>query len=114
MPDSGVSRLRSTLLGSAKQQETKLAKFLLTYDLIAEKDGYDYEPLWAELKRLGGVKTQYSVYLIELNNSQQQVVDHFKTFMDGDDYLMVVELTKKPNFTKAMNGTNAWIAANFS
>lgn len=90
-----------------------MAKFLITYDLNAEKNGYDYEPLWAEFARLRGVKTQYSVYLITLNITQQEALDHFKQFVDDNDHLMVVELTKRPSFTKALQGTNAWIKANF-
>jgi CRISPR-associated endonuclease Cas2 len=90
-----------------------MGKFLVTYDLNAENDGRDYGPLWAEFRRLGGMKTQYSVYLIALNNSQSETLNHFKQFVDGNDHLMVVELTQKPSFTKALAGTNAWIKENF-
>lgn len=90
-----------------------MGKFRVTYDLNAEKNGYDYEPLWQEFKRLSGVKTQYSAYLIALNNTQQEVLDHFKQFVDDNDHLTVVELTTKPSFTKALAGTNAWIKENF-
>ena len=40
----------------------------LAFDLVNEQS-HDYEPLWIELKQLGGHRTQYSLWLINVNNA---------------------------------------------
>ncbi len=89
-----------------------MALFVLNYDLVNESKGtHDYQPLWDELKRLKAQRTQYSTWLIDLNNSPREVVEHFKQFVDKDDRLMVVKLTKEHWYTNAIGGTNAWLEA---
>lgn len=85
--------------------------YLLAYDLRKEQTSADYEPLWAELKRLGGHRTQYSLWLLDLNNTAKEVHDHFKRYLDSDDRLWVSELTKNHYYSNAMAGTNDWLAA---
>ena len=89
-----------------------MTTYVLAYDLRNEKDSYDYEPLWEELKRLGGHKTQYSLWLIALNNTAIEVHDHFKNYLDNDDRLWVSELTKKNYYSNSIKGTNDWIKNN--
>ncbi|MCD9096203.1 hypothetical protein [Luteimonas fraxinea] len=84
--------------------------FVVSYDLIKRKE---YQPLWDEMKRLGGHKPVESVYLLNLNlDSASAVRDHFKTFIDEDDLLIVAKFVGKPSFLKAKSGTNAWIDKN--
>ncbi|TFI58418.1 CRISPR-associated protein Cas2 [Sphingomonas parva] len=90
-----------------------MAVFLITYDLVAEKSGHDYEPLWEELGRVDAVKSQLSAWLLAANNTQKEVLDHFRTFVDDDDRLMVIQVSKKPSFSKALKGTNAFLDEHF-
>ena len=89
-----------------------MTTYALAYDLINEKGSHDYEPLWAELKRLKGHRTQYSLWLLSVNNTAKELHDHFKAYLDKDDRLWVLELTKIHHFSNAMAGTNDWIKNN--
>jgi hypothetical protein len=84
--------------------------FLISYDLVNEDSSHDYKPLWAQLRKLGAVKTQLSAWYANLGNTAQEVLDHFKTYIDEDDRLMVIEVTKKPAWNIGLKGTNAFIA----
>ena len=87
--------------------------YLLTYDLVNETGGYDYQTLWDELNRLEAQKTQYSVWLVNLNNTPREVHNHFKQFVDSDDRLWVTRL--RPNeytYSNAIKGTNDWLSKN--
>lgn len=72
---------------------------------------HDYQPLWDELKRLGAHRTQLSTWLLDLDNSPKEIVEHFKKYVDRDDRLMVVKLTKDHWYVNAIGGTNAWLEA---
>lgn len=88
--------------------------YVLAYDLINERSGtHDYQPLWDELKRLGAHRTQLSLWLINLNNTPQQVVEHFQQFVDKDDRLFVNRMRPKEYYyVNAIPGTNNWLAKN--
>lgn len=83
--------------------------FAISYDLIKRKD---YPRLWEEFERLGAHKPVLSLYLVNLDEAAIEVRDHFKQFIDDDDKLIVIEFSKKPTFTRARQGTNAWIDEN--
>lgn len=87
-----------------------MALFAVSYDLVKRKD---YQTLWDEFTRLGGQKVLNSMYLIELDNTAREVVDHFSQYIDEDDRLMAIEFSEKPRFTKALAGTGAWITKHF-
>lgn len=87
-----------------------MALFVVSYDLVKRKD---YQTLWDEFTRLGGQKVLDSMYLIELDNTSQEVVKHFSQYVDDDDRLMAIEFSEKPRFTKALVGTRAWINKHF-
>jgi hypothetical protein len=91
-----------------------MALFVVSYDLMKEKSGYDYGPLGKELTRIGEVKTLLSVWYVDLDNTAQEVYDHIMTYLDDNDRLMVVEFSKKPAWGKALQGTRDWISAHFS
>jgi len=87
--------------------------FLVSYDL-RKKEEVNYQLLWDEFKTLNGVKIQDSVYLVDLDNTQQEVLSHFTDFVHTDDRLLVAKLESRPGYTKALPGTNAWLNARFS
>jgi len=88
--------------------------YALAYDLVNERKGtFDYQPLWDELKRLGGHRTQLSLWLVNLNNTPKEVVDHFTQFVDKDDRLFASRM--RPNeyhYVNAIGGTNDWLSKN--
>ena len=95
-----------------------MAVFLFTYDLINEQSGFDYRPLWDELKRLKAHRTQYSAWLINLDNTavevvEQEVVEHFQKFVDSDDRLMATRLRNRGyHYVNAKAGTKDWLSKN--
>lgn len=91
-----------------------MAAYLVAYDLINESKGtHDYEPLWTELKRLNAHRTQYSLWLVNLNLTPQQVVEHFKQFVDKDDRIWATEVRSAGHwYINAIRGTNVWLQKN--
>jgi hypothetical protein len=87
-----------------------MALFSITYDLVADKD---YESLIDRLNELDTVKVQLSNWLLSADNTATEIKDHLSHYVDDDDKLMVVEFTKKPAYTKAIKGTNDWLARFF-
>jgi CRISPR/Cas system-associated endoribonuclease Cas2 len=79
---------------------------------MKEASSKDYQPLWNEFKRLGGFKTQYSVWLVAVNNTAEELHDHLKKFVDENDRLLVLELVKNHHYSNAIGGTNKWIEGN--
>jgi CRISPR-associated endonuclease Cas2 len=87
-----------------------MAKFTVSYDLIKRKD---YQTLWDELKRLGAHRTQASYWLVNVNlASAKELHDHLKKYVDSDDSIWVLELTKNHWYSNARGGTNEWIKKN--
>ena len=90
-----------------------MTTYLIAYDLIKEKEGtHDYEPLWAELKRLNCLKTEYSLWLGNLSGTAAEVDTHFKQYMDADDLIWVTKLRKGEYDYRAKNGTTEWLKKN--
>ena len=87
--------------------------FLASYDLAKEKSGYDYEPLWKALRELGSVRTQWSVWYIDAESDEAEIYNYLAQFIDADDRLMVVEVTQKPVWGKAFQGTRDMVARYF-
>lgn len=86
-----------------------MSLFIVSYDLVKEKIGFDYGPLSKALTAIGGLKTQFSVWLVENSGTQRSIYKQLKPFIDSDDRLMVVEITKRPNWNTGFQGTNALI-----
>ena len=88
-----------------------MSVYLFAYNLINEKKGtFDYQPLWAELERLGAQRTQFSLWLLSADNTPKEVIDHFATFVDKDDRLWVAAVRRGQHwFTNAVVGTNKWL-----
>ena len=92
-----------------------MALFLVAYDL-RKKGEFDYQKLWDEFDRLDSVKFQESDYFLAASNTADEVKNHFKRFVHTDDLLMVAQLNErvKPEFTKALKGSTAWIDNHWS
>lgn len=90
-----------------------MAIYLVAYDLVNESNTFDYQPLWNELARLGGHRTQYSLWLLNLSNTPKEVAEHLSGFLDRDDRLWVTRVRREDYwYFKAMAGTNNWITEN--
>lgn len=90
-----------------------MAIFAVSYDLIDERSGYDYQPLWDEFARLRAHKTQYSMYLLNANNTAKEIADHFKQFVDANDRIWAIKLYRgQYHYVNAMKGTNDWLTNN--
>ena len=83
-----------------------MALFLVTYDLVKDKD---YKKLIDELKRLEGHRPALSVWFLDLANTAKEVSDHLAKFMAGDDKLVVAEFSKRPATRNAFTGTKDWL-----
>ena len=87
-----------------------MAYFCVSYDLIAQKD---YAGLIGRINEYDSVRVQLSFWLVSATTSASALKDDLAGYMDQDDKLMIVEFTKKPHFTKALQGTNSWLADHF-
>lgn len=74
--------------------------YLISYDL--DKPGQDYHALIKELERLGAERVLYSEWLFKSTSSAVQIRDYLQKFVDGNDMLLVVELTGVAAWTKLM------------
>jgi hypothetical protein len=87
--------------------------YIFAYDLVNKRSEFDYEPLWAELKRLDAHRTQFSLWLINLNNTAQEVIEHFKNFVHKDDRLWASRVRRSEHwFVNSIGGTNEWLSRN--
>src|SRR6185312_2700255 len=85
-----------------------MAFFVVTYDL-RKKGEFDYQPLWDELSHMDAVKFQESNYFLSTESTREKIKNHLKQFIHEHDLLMVVEFYTKPDYTKALKGTNDWV-----
>jgi len=77
-----------------------MAKYLISYDL--DKPGQDYHRLIKELERLGAVRVLYSQWVFRSTSPAKQIRDWLKSFIDGNDMLLVVALTGEAAWTSLM------------
>ena len=91
-----------------------MAIYTFAYDLVNERgSSNDYQNLWDELKRLDAHRVQESLWLISLNNTPKEVVEHFAKFTDKDDRLWVSSVRENEHwYTNAKAGTNKWLEKN--
>lgn len=88
--------------------------FILSYDLIDENgSSADYQKLYDELDRLSAHRVQASLWLLKLNNTSKEVIDHFMGFADANDKFWVSSISAAGNwFKNANSGTNKWLQEN--
>ena len=69
-----------------------MAKYLLTYDLIAP--GRNYQTLWSELGRFSATRVLLSTWVFRrLNTTCVGLREHFKRFVDGNDRLLIIDIS---------------------
>ena len=89
-----------------------MAYFIVNYQL--NKDGQNYQALWDEFERLGAQKAQRTVYLVDCDaSSASALLAHLRPMLDGNDMMLVTELTKRPASFRSFEGTNDWLDARF-
>ena len=65
--------------------------YLVSYDLV--KPGRSYQPLWDELKRLGGKRVLESQWVLRNTASSLDICNHLIKFVDSNDRMIVNEVT---------------------
>ena len=84
--------------------------YAMTYDLNNQKN---YPKITAELERLKCHRAALSFWLGNFNNTTDEILNHFKGFIDTDDTLIVAKTSIADIKTyKARAGTSDWIKAN--
>ena len=83
-----------------------MAVYLVSYDL--DKPGQDYPRLITELERLGAVRILYSEWIFSSTSSAEQIRNWLKSFIDGNDMLLVVALTGEAAWTGLMVSSDAF------
>ena len=84
--------------------------YLIAYDLVNKPKEFDYEPLWAELHRLGAHRTQLSLWLVALSNTAKELVEHLSKFVHNDDRLWAIRVHAGDHwYVNAIGGTNTWL-----
>jgi len=101
---TGQVCLRTSTPNGAKDKP--MNKYLVSYDL--DKPGQDYSRLTNELKRLGGIRILYSEWILRNKASAEAMRNHLKSFIDGNDMLLVVGLTGEAAWTGLMVSTDAF------
>lgn len=87
-----------------------MAIFAVTYDLNNAKN---YQKLWDEFERLGGHKAANSFYFVRVNvNTERELLDHLRQYIDGDDTMIVVKFSSRPATFRAKYGTKEWLDQN--
>lgn len=64
-----------------------MARFVISYDLIAP--GRNYDPLWAELTRLQVKRVLYSQWAGRIDANATQLRDHLRQYIDANDRILV-------------------------
>ena len=67
-----------------------MAVHLLTYDLVPP--GQDYPNLLDELRRIGAVRLQKSVWLVEVPQTAEQLLTAIWSYLDSNDRLFVLSI----------------------
>lgn len=68
--------------------------YLITYDL--KTPGKDYNVLYDKIKSLGdNFHPLESTWFVKSNSSAESISTYLRTVMDTNDYVFVVEITKK-------------------
>lgn len=79
-----------------------MALYLVSYD-INEKDAFEYDALWDELKSLGAVRILYSEWALESETGQARAIyDAVAPKTQAKDRLLVQEITKDAVWDKLL------------
>jgi hypothetical protein len=84
--------------------------YLISYD-IAEKDAFEYGPLWAKLEELGAARILYSEWIV-IGDSASDVYDLIAPLTQKKDRLLVQEMGSDTKWDKVMisdDDFQAWL-----
>jgi hypothetical protein len=91
-----------------------MALFVVAYDLVEDGSGKrNYGDIEADLESMDSCRTQDSIWYVAWDSAQSELFGRLKAFLHNDDRLMVVEFNKRPSWTKAFQGTRAWLDNHF-
>jgi len=79
-----------------------MALYLISYD-INEKDAFEYDALWTQLKEIGAVKILYSEWLIKgATGTASDIYGNIAPLTQEKDRLMVQEVTSDASWDKLL------------
>ena len=79
-----------------------MALYLISYD-IAEKDAFEYQPLWTRLAQLGAVRILYSEWITTDDTAKARAVySELAPLIQEKDRLLVQEVTKDAYWDKLL------------
>ena len=84
-----------------------MAVFTISYDL--NKQGQNYEAIWAELKRTEYNHIMDSTWLISTSENVSQIQDRVKKHLDANDRLLISKLNRGEYNGWLTNDQWAWI-----
>lgn len=91
-----------------------MSVYAISYDLVHYKSEEDYRVLWDELERLKAHRTQLSMWLCDLTNSADEILQHLKKFVHDDDSIWVIRLNiGQFDYKRARPGTVDWLKSKF-
>lgn len=86
-----------------------MALYLVSYD-IAEKDAFEYGPLWARLEEMKATKILYSEWLVTGEVGQASAIYHsIAPLTRSNDRLLVQEVTKDAKHDKLLISDEAFL-----
>lgn len=85
-----------------------MALYLISYD-INEKDAFEYDKLWAELRAMGAQRILYSEWVVTDEVDQASVIySRIAPLTQKKDRLLVQEITKDATWDKLMIGDDTF------
>lgn len=79
-----------------------MALYLVSYD-IAEKDAFEYGPLWEKLEEIGATKILYSEWVVTGDTGEaNKIYDKIAPLTQQKDRLLVQEITKDAFWDKLL------------
>lgn len=92
------------------QEVHKMKSFLISYDLIKDKD---YKSVHEKIKSYPNwAKPLESLWIIKSDNSATEIRDNVGSVMDSDDKLIVLELTGVAAWKNLSAELSGWIKDN--
>ena len=82
--------------------------YLISYD-IAEKDAFEYQPLWNRLKQIGAARILYSEWIVK-GVSASKIYDEIAPLIQSKDRLLIQGLTQEANWDKLLISDDAFRA----
>jgi hypothetical protein len=85
-----------------------MALYLISYD-IADKDAFEYGPLWSKLDALGAIKILYSEWVVPGEiGAASAIYDEIAPLTTQNDRLLVQEILKDARWDKVLIGDDAY------